>query len=489
MSFQHHHLLQNIHTHENTPALKEEFFNGILFQSTLLHTSSLKDLLKDITAKDFDIAVKLAVNALQTMNQSAKTVQYKEALALEIKKQVDAHEATLQHIQRKESAEREHLKSQHSTKMMEFQTEIQNLKATLSVNDITIQRLREQLSNSESFFRSTLDDIVKKKEQQYEKELERLSVQHKAVLDMMEASARERVESLRNVYKENEEKMRKQLEKSLVSSEKGKQGEKEIDEFVAQYTTWGPLQNTSKTAHATDRSGRIKQCDVFFEVKNYTSEVPNSEVEKFERDMEEHHNIPFGVFISMKTGICGKKSDGFLTTKWTPRSQLLLFINHFYSHNVEDVLKFIEISSELALTVYKGVRDVPPDSEQCLALQCRIEQAKIFVEKEIHRMKLFLTTLEHDKKFLITTIQKHNATYVYNIQQSAEALKLMLQALLGNDSGVKEEEDGLKTPPTFEVSSSNAAGTNGGVSEDITLIPVEVATKAKKPRGGASKKK
>lgn len=490
MSFQHHHLLQHIHTHENTPALKEEFFNGILFQSTLLHTSSLKDLLKDITAKDFDIAIKLAVNAIQSMNQSAKTIQYKEALAMEIKKQVDAHEALVQQLQKKESAERESLKSNHETRKLELETEIRNLKATLSVNDVTIQRLREQLSNSEGFFRSTLDDIVKKKEQQYEKELERLSLQHKSVLMMMEESSRERIESLRTVYKENEDKLRKQLEKSLVSSEKGKQGEKEIDELVAQYTSWGPLQNTSKTSHATDRSGRIKHCDVLFEVKNYTSEVPSSEVEKFERDMEEHHNIPFGVFISMKTGICGKKSDGFLTTKWTPRSQLLLFINHFYSHNVEDVLKFIEISSELALTVYKGVRDVPPDSEMCLALQGRIEQAKIFVEKEIQRMKQFLTTLEHDKKFLITTIQKHNATYVYNIQQSAEALKLMLQALLGSDTGVKEEDDGLKTPPGLDnVSSSNAAGSNGGGQEDITIVPDDAVRKPKRQRGGASKKK
>ena len=72
MSFHHHHIVHQNHTHENTPALKEEFFNGILFQSTLLHTSSLKDLLKDITAKDFDVAVKLAVNAIQTMNQSIK---------------------------------------------------------------------------------------------------------------------------------------------------------------------------------------------------------------------------------------------------------------------------------------------------------------------------------------------------------------------------------------------------------------------------------
>ncbi len=483
MSF-HNHLSHTHQTFENTPTLKEEFFNGVLFQSTFVHTSSLKDLLKDVTAKEFDIAIRLAVQAIQTMSQSARTVQYKEALAVELKKQVDAHEAQFQLLEKKERVERESLKSQHNTAILQLETELRNLKATLSVNDVTIQKLREQLSNSEGFFRTTLDDIVRKKEQQYEKELVRLSAHHKSMLEMMEASARERVEGLRSVYAENEEKLRKQIEKSFVSSEKGKQGEKEIDDLVAQYTTWGPLQNTSKTAHATDRAGKIKGCDVLFEVKNYTSEVPSAEVHKFERDMEEHHNIPFGVFLSMKTGICGKKSDGFLTIQWTPRSQLLLFINHFYSHNVEDVLKFIETCSEIAYTVYKGVRDVPPDSEQCLALQGRIEQVKMFVEKEIMRMKQFFTSLEHDKKFLITTIQKQNATYVYNIQQCSEALKLMLQVLLGTDSSGKEEE-GLTTPPTESVSSSNAASSNAVVeiSSEITIEE----PKEKKKRGGKKK--
>ena len=472
-------------TIDNIPAFKEEYFNGAFYSSVFFHTHSLKEMMKDVHANDFDIAVRLAINAIQSMHQSAKTMQYKEALAAEIQKQVQVHEAAVGQIQKRESAEKESIKSFYTTSLMEMETELRNLKATLAVNDTTIQKLREQLSQSDSMFRTALDDVVKQKEIQYEKELERLSLNHQAMMDRMELSAKERVEGLRMLYVENEEKLRKQLEKSLVSSEIGKQGEREFDEIVAQSTTWGPLVNTAKTAHSTDRSGRIKGCNVLFELKNYTGEVPSSEVDKFERDMEEHHDVPFGVFISYKTGIRGKKADGFLTMKWTPRSQLLLFINHFYSHNIDDVLKFIETCAEIALTVYKGARNHPTDSEQCLALQGKIEQAKVFVEKEIQRMKEFLTSLDHDKKFLLATIQKHNTTYVYHIQQCAESLKTMLGMLLGSSTEVADGTE-LPAPPSLVVieGGSNAAGGGGGV-EEVVVVPAEEINKKK----GKGKKK
>ena len=160
-------------TIDNIPAFKEEYFNGSFYSSVFFHTTSLKDTMKDIHAIDFDIAIRLAINAIQSMHQSAKTVQYKEALATEIQKQVQVHEASLGQLQKREAAEKESIKSFYTTSLMEMETELRNLKATLSVNDTTIQKLREQLSQSDSMFRTALDDVVKQKEIQYEKELER----------------------------------------------------------------------------------------------------------------------------------------------------------------------------------------------------------------------------------------------------------------------------------------------------------------------------
>ncbi len=434
---------------EDRKAFCDEFKTVDHYTHTFISRKPLRSLMDTMNIAEFETAIELAVEAVKGAKNSMNTVQFNDVLTVQLKKQEEKHIKELEQILKKEGLEKENMRSSLVSAMTEKDLELRELKASLSASDVMIQKLREQLKGSESMFRESLDDIVKQKEIQYEKEMERLVGTHKQMMEVIEASANQRVESLRTVYQEQEDKLRKQLERTLVSSEKGKVGEREFDELVAQHTTWGELANTAKTSYGTDRSGKIRGCDVLFELKNYSNEVPSAEVEKFERDMEEHHDVPFGVFISYKTGIRGKKADGFMTMKWTPRSQLLLFINNFYSHIPEDTLKVIDVLADIAWTVYKSARDKPTDSDLCIQLQGRIQQAKVFVEKEIKRMELFMVSLQHDKKFLIETITRQNATYMYNISQCAQALNCMLDILLttSKEKPLEEIVETLPEPP------------------------------------------
>ena len=126
---------------------------------------------------------------------------------------------------------------------------------------------------------------------------------------------------------------------------------------------------------------------------------------------------------------------------WTPKNQLLLYVNCFYTHSPGDVLTFIDMCADIAWMVFDTARNSPQESNGSLQLQTRIEQIKIFVEKEIKRSTEFLTTLVHDKKFLIEQITKQNTVYTYNIQQSKQALQGMLEIILG-----KYEEDETESP-------------------------------------------
>jgi hypothetical protein len=436
---------------EERKAFCDEFKTVDYYTHTFISRKSLRGLMDNMTVAEFESVIEIAVDAVKGAKNSMNSLQFNDVLTAEIQKLQEKHKKDTDQLLKRESIEKESMRSSLVTAMTEKETELRELKASLSASDVMIQKLREQLKGSESMFRTSLDDVVKQKEKQYEKEMERMTASQKQMMEMMEASANQRVEGLRAVYQEQEEKLRKQLERTLVSSEKGKVGEREFDDLVAQYTSWGPLENTAKTSYGTDRSGKIRGCDVLFELKNYSGEVPSAEVEKFERDMEEHHDVPYGVFISYKTGIRGKKADGFLTTKWTPRSQLLVFINNFYNHIPEDTLKLIDVLADIAWMVYKTAREKPTDSELNAQLQSRIQQAKVFVEKEIKRMELFMVTLQHDKTFLIETITRQNATYVYNISQCAQALQSMLDILL---STPKQESEGvvetLPEPPLEE---------------------------------------
>jgi Trp operon repressor len=425
---------------EERKAFCDEYKTVDHYTHTFISRKPLRSLMEGMTVAEFETVIELAVDAIKGAKNSMASLQFNDVLSLELKKQNEKHKKDVEQLLKKESLDRESMRSSLVSAMTEKETELRELKASLSASDTMISKLREQLKGSESMFRASLDDVVKQKEKQYEKELERMSESHKRMMEVMESSANQRVESLRTVYQEQEDKLRKQLERTLVSSEKGKVGEREFDDLVAQYTSWGELTNTAKTSYGTDRAGKIRGCDVLFELKNYNGEVPSAEVEKFERDMEEHSDVPFGVFISYKSGIRGKKSDGFLAMKWTSRSQLLLFINNFYNHVPEDTLKMIDVMADIAWMVYKSSRDKPTDSEQCAQLQSRIQQAKVFVEKELKRMELFLVSLNHDKSFLIETITKQNATYVYNITQCAQALHTMLDILL---MVPKQEPEGI----------------------------------------------
>jgi hypothetical protein len=433
---------------ENNKAFCDEFKTGNYYTITFLSRKSMRDVCDGITVGEFETALPIAMEAIRGAKTSMSSLQFKDVLANEIKKEEDKHKKEIEQLVKKESIEKESMRSNLVGSITDLETEIRELKSILSASDVMVSKLREQLKGSETMFRASLDDVVKQKEKQYEKELDRMSISHKQIMELMESSANQRVESLRSVYQEQEDKLRKQLERTLVSSEKGKVGEREFDELVAQHTNWGDLANTAKTSYGTDRAGKIRGCDVLFELKNYSGEVPSAEVDKFERDMEEHHDVPFGVFISYKSGIRGKKSDGFLAMKWTSRSQLLLYINNFYNHVPEDTLKMIDVMADIAWMVYKTSRDKPTDSEQCAQLQSRIQQAKVFVEKELKRMELFLTSLNHDKSFLIETITKQNATYVYNISQCAQALHTMLDILLMIPKQESEEVvEALPEPP------------------------------------------
>lgn len=386
-----------------------EHHDGTSWVTVLRHTTSVKEKISPLTPAELDSLFSLATTAFQ----SAKSYTLKDAI----------HQET-QRIREESLKELSLLRSKMEKERRLLETQIEEEKAAARVADTTASKLREQLAASTALFTQALETAGKQKEAAHEKELARF-----------EAVAERRLEELKTQLQAAQEKLSRQL----VSSNRGSIGEKEFDELVAEHTSWGPLQNVGKQAHSTDRSGIIRGCEVRFELKNYTADIPSAEVKKFERDMEEHHNIPYGVFISLRTPICGKKQEGFVSLKWTPRNQLLLFVSEFYSHTIPDVLSVIEMCADVAWSVYKTSREMPSESERCVGLERRIEEAKVYVEREIKQLELFSTTLTHDKKFLLETLTTKFTQYQACVKQSCEAMKSMVAILLGDVSPIVVE--------------------------------------------------
>jgi hypothetical protein len=445
-------------------ALLTELKQGDYYVSTYKHPNSLCNIMKDFTPEEYETIITLAASALKELHSSSTTLQYKDMLSKEISKHTEKFQEETTQLLAKQEKETQSLQTIHKRKLAELDAELKTLRSELDVSEFSLQKMREQFEElkktSNSVLQISIQEIVKQKEEQYQKEIDRLQKSHSSMVERLESQARERVsqcdqqhkeslEKLKELYAEKEAKLRKEYEKSLISSERGKQGEQEFDDLVKEHVLWPPLLNMSKTSHGTDRGCRIRKCNTLFEIKNYTNDVPSKEVEKFERDMAENSDVPLGVFISLRTNIISKKSGNFIVMNWTPKSQLLIYINSFYTHSPGDVLTFIDMCADIAWMVFDTARQSPQESEGALQLQSRLEQVKVFVEKELKRTTEFLTTLAHDKKFMIEQITKQNANYTYSVQQSKQALQGMLSILLGadvEDEQIDQQEEKSQKP-------------------------------------------
>ena len=283
---------------EQRAFIKEEI-TDTFFYTTFKHPKSLESILGDVTAQEFQLVVTLAAQALKDLYQKVSTVQYTEMLDGEIKRHTNLFESEKAKIQEEiklmlatNKNEIARLQTASRVSSSELNAEIKALKAELSASEYGISKMKEKFEtvkdNAEIVLKISIEEIVRQKQDQYDKELSRIQSAHKTTCEGLENQARERVqqcdsqhkeslENMRTLYSEQEKKIRKELEKSFVSSERGKQGEQDFEDIARQYTSWPQMIDMSKTSHGTDRMCKIRSCNSLFEVKNYTSDIPSKE--------------------------------------------------------------------------------------------------------------------------------------------------------------------------------------------------------------------
>ena len=414
--------------------ISETFTNGH-FISKFRHTHSLKNIVEQISQEDFELLLQMSSNALNSLKDSLKTIEFKEVL--EKQKQVA-------------ESEKAALVKDMETK---YTRQIEELKAVLTVSEAGQHKLKEQFaditSKAELAFKNSLTEFISQRDSQFQKELARLQEHHreeiKERLAQSESHYKETISSMKTTYTELEAKLRAAHEKSFISSEKGKQGEKEFEELCAEHTSWGTLVNTSKEDSATDRRCVIRGCSTMFEIKNYQSTIPSTEINKFLRDMKEHRESPLGVFVSLHTNI-SKKQGNYIQIEWTEDSQLLVYISSFYTHSVPDTLSFIDSCATIALTVYKSAAAAAAagnqDSEVSIGLQSRIELAKHSISSEVKGVTDCMQSLTQNKKDIVSLIDKQYIEHQSKLNKMKTGLTDILQILLG------KHEDPVIPPQT-----------------------------------------
>jgi hypothetical protein len=434
-----------------TTAYQETVTKGSAFVSSWLHTSPIPDSLKTISVDTFE---KILAIAAQTISDFQQT-DLQDKIQVVLAQQESQTEKKIKGLLTKKDDELASLQKNTDLLIQKLRGE---LEVATHVSESLNAKLKSMESDSQKKFQLELKHLRDEKESQYEREITRIQAQNKEFVSLLQSSLEkqysERLKTEHEILakswaKLEEEKLSLQTQAVRGSSLLGQEGEEWFDTLVNTKTSWGALVNTSKIAHATDRSGKIGKCPVLFEIKNYSNTVPTKELEKFARDMEENNNYPFGVFISRNTAITGMKQ--FLRVEWTKKGQLLLYIANMAAHGIDDILSYIEACSLTALqiyTLYTELQTTKEESHVVHELQGRLDTAKLYVERDIKRASELLGQMKHDEKFITDAIKKQYASYKIQLDESKNSLQDLLHVLFNTDkveAVPKEKPD--STPP------------------------------------------
>ena len=144
-------------------AFLSESYNGAYWSSTYKHQESLKDMVRDLSVKEFDIAIRLAITAIQNMNQAAGTVQYREALSSEIGRLTRIHDSEKEGLAARLNSEREKGDALLQARIASLESQLLGLRASAAASDEAANKLREQMQRSDSIFHDSLARILEKK--------------------------------------------------------------------------------------------------------------------------------------------------------------------------------------------------------------------------------------------------------------------------------------------------------------------------------------
>ena len=237
--------------------------------------------------------------------------------------------------------------------------------------------------------------------------------------------------------KDLETKAKRQTSSSL----RGQDGEHFFASITKEKMNWTL---TKAPTHSCDYSSTILGSLVFFEVKNYTTVIPQKEVVKFLSDMKSHPEALVGIFISLNTGIAGKTVP--ITIDWINRSQCVVYIQSCADLDIDHVLSFIEQIIRI-VGIFNSSLTVTESEEPIF--QQRIDQAKVFLEKMVTRLTKLITKLGVDKKQHLALIEANAQNTISELKYQITDLSTTINLMMGTQESVSDniaEEEKSEAP-------------------------------------------
>merc|ERR1712086_464424 len=186
-------------------------------------------------------------------------------------------------------------------------------------------------------------------------------------------SLREQIMSIKNGEREHYEPIIEQLRDKLDernsiysnSSKKGAEGENEVDNIL---NTLFPTADITDT-HSQSRSGdfriELKGISILYENKNFTSNVPKRDIDKFIRDVKES-DVQCGIMCSENTGIANKSDMEIEIIDSKP----VIYLHNTKSYidkirlSVTILVNILQNNLELDVSMVQKVKELVKEAEE-----------------------------------------------------------------------------------------------------------------------------
>jgi hypothetical protein len=238
---------------------------------------------------------------------------------------------------------------------------------------------------------------------------------------------------------QREQELQITLQRGASSSYRGQDGETFFQTLAEEKMKW-KLTDTSKIPHSCDYSATIHKTNVFFEMKNYTSDVRSDEVTKFLRDMKEHPEVHVGIFISLHTRIAGKDREKPVSIEWVNDSQCAVYIQSFKELDENHTLSLIDQIIKLSSTYNKMIGSKGDISEESM-LQGRIDKARVYIEEYITETCLLIKRVTNDQKLHRQLVESSYSHTLAVLKTQSSAINTALEILTGeyNEDNIIDE--------------------------------------------------
>ena len=397
---------------------RKDDYNILTLAIPYIH--EFNDKLKKLSPLMFTKVLQVSMNVLETVetySNNKSYIDYKDILDEELEKMKKEYEIR--------EGELEETIEEYGTKLDEYETVVEK-SVEVSLNKLrgTYEGQIEQLKKSNEMLESMYDSLL---------------TSNKDVIERVEMSKNNYIKTLETSLSGATEKIKmleERYEKSVSSSVKGAHGETNFMEIIHKHTSWRNVEDTSKSAHSGDMRCNIGDVCTLIEVKNYGKDVPTKEVVKFLRDMEENPTIPYGIFVSLSTGITGKRDD--ITMEWTNQGQLCVFISKFLDNDVEMTMKMLGQLSILGNRIY-GIHHKCGEEELGM-YKDKLGQIKYIISNHVVDINQLMLTVGHDRKILLETLTKQGAMYKISLEKMKVSVENIMDIIMGDDVGSNVDE-------------------------------------------------